>query len=172
MSTIPALDALQSPLSMSGLEAGSPVQPTFHDGQQFETQLASVEQTPALMHEPVGRTQANERGEIVNPTTYDDVNAHLETLGNKLLDLSYKAPSSNGSVQPAFFSPSDGIALGHQPHESTASHHPSKKMEEFWVDAMHEQEKIYNNAITIEFVSNASQSLVKSLKSLLTQGGG
>lgn len=104
-------------------------------------------------------------------TLGDQVLGGLEKLGR-----SVEAMEGWGSPRPApktaaAPAASAGAAPQHGAQKQNQSD-PVSDMRNLWETSMRDQRQTYSTMFNFELIAESSQSLLKSLKSLLTQGGG
>lgn len=101
-------------------------------------------------------------------TLGDQVLDGLQKLGRNLQDFNAM------SDMPAHATPAAASAPLPNGQASAAGRgsDPASALHDMWETGMQEQKKLYSTVFEFELVEESSQSMMKSLKSLLTQGGG
>lgn len=183
MSSIPALDivgALHSTIPSPSIEtapAGIGVARTDSTAQagsaaaDFEAHFGATSSmsvqgaTPAALPIPV------QHGHLIQSGAGSQILDGLEKLGRSVQSFNNWG-SGKAAVRPATMTsqaPQEAVAATGAGGSQEAGSNP---MGTLWSDAMYDQEQMYATAFNVQLVMDSSESLMKALKSLLTQGGG
>ncbi len=188
MSIAPGLTAVL-PVNAPGLQAPGLQAPASASPGDFASALrGSVDAAPQAPIAPATQPGAAYRPGAIAPrnTLGDQVLGGLEKLGRSVeamqglgapgameksiaaktrgaTDLAAKSPVAGG--------PGAGGAPRPGPQPDKAGD-PVNQMRELWATSMRDQRQSYSLMCDFELISQSSQSMLKSLKSLLTQGGG
>lgn len=171
---------LQTPASIPANEAvqGSGASPKA----DFEAMMgngAAKLQAP----QPGTGPQAYRAGSIARGGNLgDQVLGSLEKLGHSVEAMGKmgSAPASKPSKAPAAGTPSANAPPANAPSPAPAAKDAAQKpggagmsdLRAMWETGMQHQKQLYATVFEFELVQESAQSMLKSLKSLLTQGGG
>ena len=93
----------------------------------------------------------------------DQVLGALEKMGRSMETF-----NAMGSAPP----PAPGAPAGERRAAARAPRASRRALHDMWQSGMQQQKQLYATVFEFELVEESSQSMMKSLKSLLTQGGG